>query len=314
MLNNFQNGNTSFSLAVLAMHLGLPFTNGNVFYVDPMRGDDGGQNDGSAPAKALRTIQEAVDRCSGITHDYVFLLPSEGVYDDDPVAAASVNLGIKVQRLVNAAIYINKPYVHIVGLQEKWGYNVVVKPSAAATAGTLVFGANADYCSVHNVSFVNTANAIMVLASGTNYCIIDGCFFVGGTIGIDADAGDCLRTVIRNCYFEDQSTYGVALHSSEGFVEDCVFVTPGATTPTAFLYITGANPSSICRLHMNGNASASAGISVNNVAAVVPYLCTICNCTDNISKGTGAEADIIMCFSENGGQGAAAFDNSLITA
>ena len=287
---------------------------GNVFFVDPTYGDDGDGNPGNAKRSPLRTIQEAIDRCSGVTHDYIYLLPSRDVFDDDIVLGTSVNMGLKKQRLANAGIYLNKPYVHIIGLQEKWGYDVVVKPSAAATAGTLVLGALADYCTIDNITFVNTANAIMVLTSGAAYNTIKNCMFVGGTIGIDADGGDCVRTIVRGCYFEDQTTYGCAIHTTQGFIEDCLFDTPGATTPTAFLYITGASPAIIRNNVMNGRTSASAGVSVNNVAGVLVYNCPITNCTDNISIGAGANAEIIWCLSENGGQGAAAMGSVTITA
>lgn len=261
----------------------------------------------------FQTLQQAVDECSGRTHDWIFLLPSSLPYDDDSVIAASLDTG-KTKRLINTCIYVNKPFVHIIGLQNPFEWNVVLTPSAAASAGMLSFGASADYCSVSNLTFNLSANGAITVASGTRNLSIIGCAFIGGTHGIDMDAGDCQRALIQNCYFEDQTTYGLAIHSTSAFLKDLIFTTPGATAATAMLYVTGAAPSSIENVHCNGNASASVGFLCNNVAGVLVRNSTFANCIDNVSIGAGAASDIIWCLSESGGQGAAAMGSVTITS
>lgn len=71
----------------LAKHLGgvpvasmLPFYNGgNVYFVDAFNGSDG--NSGKTPAKALRSVEEAYNRCEAGNNDVVFLLSNTDATD-----------------------------------------------------------------------------------------------------------------------------------------------------------------------------------------------------------------------------------------
>ena len=280
----------------------VPITNGNVFFVDPVMGSN--TYNGLTPKTAVQYIQTAIDRCSGKTHDYIILLPSSADYDDDPVSAATTDDGVR-KRLTSAAIYLNKPYVHIIGKQPLYGAQVNLTPGTATTAGYFNIGASGDYCSIENVNMYTSANALLVLASGVANFTIKDCYFRGGTIGIDADAGDCTRLHISNCIFEDQSTYGVTMNSTKGSIYDCKFITPGSTSPTAFLYTTGNAPSVVGpRLYMNGNGSATTGYSNNNVAGVMLVDAFIIGCTDNVSIGSGGNTGIVWTISKDGGQGA----------
>lgn len=278
----------------------VPLTDGNVFYVSSI-----GSNtyDGLTPQTAVQYIQVAIDRCSGRTHDYIILLPAVDNYDDDPVSAATTDDGVR-KRLTNACVYLNKPYVHIIGKQPKYGAQVYLTPGAAASAGYFNVGAAGDYCSIENVNFYTAANALVVVASGADQLSITDCYFRGGTIGIDADAGDASRLRIEGCTFEDQTTYGVAMNSTKGIIKDCHFITPGSTTPTAFLYTTGNAPSIIGPgIFMNGNGSATAGYSNNNVAGVMLVDAYIIGCTDNVGIGAGGNTGIVFTISKDGGQG-----------
>ena len=279
-----------------------PITNGLIFYVDPVLGSD--SCNGLTPEKALQTVQVGIDYCSGKTHDYILLMPSSALYDDDFVAAASSDDGIR-KRLANTAIYLNKPYVHIIGLQNAFEASVTLSPSAACSAGFFNVGALADKSSIENVNFTTAANALLVLASGVENFTVRDCYFRGGTIGIDADAGDCARLVVKDCIFEDQTTYGLAANSSKGIFENLKFITPGATSPTAFLYTTGNAPAIIGpNIFMNGLASASAGYLNNNVAGVMLVKAYIIGCTDNVSIGSGGNTGIVWAISKDAGQGA----------
>jgi len=287
----------------------LEAVQGNVFCVDSYSGNDGASGDWKHP---LQTTQEAIDRCSGVTNDYVVLYPSINPYDDDPVAAASLDTG-KVKRLVNAAVYLNKPNVHIIAMQEKGQQSVVVKPSAAASAGTLCLGASADNCSIQNLTIVNTTNDCLDIASGVANLVLKGCAFIGATIGVDADAGDCTRLQMIDCYFEDCATYGATINASKGVIKDNVFVNPAGGSGT-MLYITGNAPSEVSGNCVNGLATAAVGIGVNNVDHCVIHDNKVISCTDNISIGSGTGAGIIWSLTNNAGQGAAAMGSITITA
>ena len=289
---------------IIAPSYDVPLTSGQVFYVTPDIGAGSDSYSGRSPDTPFATIQHGIDRCSGKTHDYVVLLPSASSYDDDPLAGATTDDGIR-KRLQNACIYINKPYVHLVGQQNKWGEEVYLTPGSAASAGFINVGASGDYCSIENLNVYAAANALVVVASGANYLTVKDCYFRGGTIAIDADAGDASRIKIYGCVFEDQATYGVAMNSSKGQIFDCDFITPGSTSPTAFLYTTGNAPSIVGpNLRMNGNGSATAGYSNNNVAGVMLVNSFIIGCTDNVSIGSGGNTGIVWTISKDGGQGA----------
>lgn len=280
----------------------LPITTGQIFFVDSGKGSD--VENGLTPKTAFRTIQKAVDMCSGQTHDYIMLLPSATAYSGDATAAATTDDGF-IKRLANCAIYINKPYVHIICVQNKWGDAIRLAPAAACTAGFINIGASGDYFSLENAMLKVTANAILVLAAGAGNVTIKDCYFKGGTIGIDADAGSVENLNIEGCKFEDQTTYGVAMDNTKGSIVNCYFTTPGATAPTALLYLTGTAPSIVGPgIYCNGLASAAAGILNNNVAGVMFVDCHIYNCTDNIAIGSGGNAAAVSCFSNAGGQGA----------
>jgi len=277
----------------------IPITDGIVYYVSSATGSD--SKDGLTPQTALKTLQKGVDKCSGNTHDYVILLPSSALYDDEILPSGTLSDGY-IHRLANCLIYINKPYVHIIGAQDKWGSNVVIKDGTSATAGTISFGAYADYCSIENVSFSTVnSNAHITFAAGADYNVIKGCVFIDGSHGIDADAGDCVRLHVTDCYFEEQSTYGVAMHSTGGVLSDCVFKDNTGDFNSA-VYITGAAPSIVRRLYINGAGTSAVGITVNNVNDVVIFDSYISKCDDNVSiSGTNTVVNWVRI--DAGGQG-----------
>lgn len=276
----------------------IPITDGTIYYVSSAKGNDAA--DGLTPKTALFTIQRAVDMCSGTNHDYIMLLSSPALYDDDAVAAASSDDGYN-KRLANSAVYINKPYVHIIGMQHPWEYNVVLKPSAASSAGYMNLGASADYCSLENLTFSTTANPLVVFAAGASYNTIKGCAFHGGSMGVDADAGDCARTVVENCYFEENTTYGLTLHSTDGILRNLVFKDDTGDFDCA-LYITGAAPALIEQIFINGAGVSDAGITVNTVNDVVLFNVFISGCTDNMAV-SGTNSTGVQNFTNPGGQG-----------
>lgn len=286
------------------------FTRGEFYFVDAANGNDG--NGGADIRDAFQTIQKAVNQCSGLADDYIFLLPTVGTdYDDDTVGAS----------LANAYVYVNTPNVHIVGIGGPG--NVVINPGAAATAGVINVGASGKRFHLSNVT-INTAtaqSAAIKLTAASNFPVIEKCIFdlVGAAgplgIGIDGDAGKVSYPVIRDNVFhlgtliksgivievQDASPYG-------GLIENNVFVSilNGAGTGVVDVINVKDGTGLVikdCLIHGGDSGTAyNADDGIDIDASVLNTLvvnCRISGCDALITDG-GTDTDIVKCFTADG--------------
>ncbi len=205
------------------------FTRGNHYFVDQEFGKD--SYSGTDIKYAFKTVQKAVDKCSGESDDYIFLLPQDGVdYTADTVSTS----------LAEAYIYINKSNVHLIGINASHGQSVIINPGAAATAGIINLGSAADRCEIAGITFDTTtaANEGIATAGGCDGVWIHDCRFIagGGTTDggiIATNAATCGYWVIENCYFTDQNTAAITGCFNRGIIRNNMIARILATAEAA---------------------------------------------------------------------------------
>jgi hypothetical protein len=268
-----------------------------VWFVNSKWGSD--TSVGTDIKKPLKTIQAAINKAgtrggSAATNDakgdVIVLQASDDDYDDDTVGAS----------LANAYLYVNKKDLTILGMGPP--NSVRIKPAAAATAGAINLGANADRFRLINVTIDTTTalSAAIVTASGAHFPTIEDCIFnlVGAAgplgVGIDFDAGAVNYPVIRNCDFYLGALMIAAIKmecgTTGGLIEDCMITSNAAANPSVdgILVKAGSN------LHIN-RCWIHGGVAAQNItdgididAGVLRTLITECQiggCDNAITDG-----------------------------
>jgi len=261
-----------FPRATETFELGLPVgPDSNVYYVDPVNGDD--DYKGTSPKKPMLTITAAYAACTDGQNDVVALLGN----------ASSITL--------SAALVWAKSYTHLVGMcaPTNVGQRSRIFQLSTLTAASPLLSITGSGCIFKNFYIFqgvddNTSLVNVQVSGGRNYFenvhfaggghatqAIDGgcslklagaeeCKFVGCTIGVDTIAaatgmaGMILDTgAIRNT-FERCNFTMLAGHAAAKFIEvadatgvlrylilrDCLFINIGATAMTsAFTIPTG---------------------------------------------------------------------------
>lgn len=294
------------------------FTRGDFWFVDAANGND--SNSGADIRDAFQTIQKAVNVCSGVADDYIFLLPTDGTdYDDDTVGAS----------LANAYVYINKSNVHLIGINPAHGQSVIVNPGAAATAGVINLSAAADRVEIAGITFNTTtaANEAIAVTGGANGVWVHDCRFLGA--GGAAEAGivgtnvaSCADWVIENCLFYNLDVGAVVGYFSRGIIRNCKIiktVTAAMTDGISLLDNTttadsdGAVIENIVVLGgIEGTTPLATGLKVAAACYGVGIInCQVSGCTDNLSyTANTAAAHEIGCLTSDGRNGGAEYADS----
>ena len=197
------------------------FTRGNHYFVDQEFGKN--SYSGTDIKYAFKSIQRAVDKCSGESDDYIFLLPQDGVdYTGDTVG----------QSLANAYVYINKSNVHLIGINPGHGQSVIINPGAAASTGIINLGANADRVEIAGITFNTTtaANEAISATGGSSGVWIHDCRFLGAAGAAEAgivttNAASCADWVIENCYFYNLDVASIQGYLSRGIIRNNRIIT-----------------------------------------------------------------------------------------
>ncbi len=266
------------------------FTRGDFYFVDQSNGNDafGGKD----IRDAFKSIQKAINVCSGVVDDYIFVLPTDGVdYTGDTVGAS----------LANAYIYLNKSNVHLIGLNPGHMGSVIVKPGAAATAGILNLGNGADRCEIAGLTFDTTTAAnecIAVTGGADNVWVHDNKFVAyGETAGagiVGTNVASCDGWVIERNTFLNCTVAAILGYFHDGVIRNnrlVKTVTGALTIGISLLDNTTTADSDGCLVENNivgggivGTTPLADGISV--AAACYGVLISnnlIGGCTDNLT-------------------------------
>ncbi|KKN78257.1 hypothetical protein LCGC14_0351160 [marine sediment metagenome] len=292
------------------------YTRGNTYFVDPEFGKD--SYSGTDIKYAFQTIQKAVDKCSGESDDYIYLLPSDGVdYDDDTVGTS----------LANAYVYINKSNVHLIGLNPPHMQSVIIKPGAAATAGIIALGTGADRCEIAGITFDLTTAAnecIDVPSGGANGVWVHDCHFIGtgdtNDTGINtANAANSSYWIIEDCVFYNLVIGAVKGYFNRGVIRNnriVKTVTGALTDGISLLDNTTTADSDGCLVENNivgggivGTTPLATGIKVASACyGVIISNNYIGGCTDNLSMTENtAAAHAFHNYTYDQGQGNVAY-------
>jgi len=219
------------------LELGLPVgPNSNVFYVDPINGDN--DNTGLSPLKPLLTVEAAYALCTTNQNDVVAMIG--GPTADNP--AASITWA--------------KDYTHLVGLSgnlQGVGQRCRVVMEAA-TAVTPVITVSGDGCIFRNLQFnqekaTGAASGVAIVTGHRNY--FENVFFmtptsqtaasyslkVGGTENLFVRCTIGQHTNVRNA-----ATYGLWLYEGDDDCQrnkfvDCEFLSWATGGGTAHVHV-----------------------------------------------------------------------------
>jgi len=149
MTSNFPSGVSSFGMPVLP-GVGIPFT-GNVFFVDPVNGNDGNDGASSEVGRAFQTLYRAHGACVAGHNDVVFLIANGAT---SGAARLSLAGAVAEAARIGAAVPTtgkliwSKNATHLIGICAPNGIAArarIAAPSGTYTAAT--FGGN-DFVSV----------------------------------------------------------------------------------------------------------------------------------------------------------------------
>jgi len=244
-LMNYGNGIASFGIPVLGGG-GVPPFPGTYYFVKPYSGSDA--RSGKTPAKALKTLAEALNRCTANKHDVVFMI-SEG------------NTAALASDYQATALNWNKDGVHLIGIGSAPVMGQRSRIAQLSTALTIedLFTVSADNCLIANLEIFQgvdgstaTSPRAMVVSGQRNRivnCQISGMGDATSTNTMDT-AGACSLAVIypgsentfQHCYIGLDTIIkatataevritgtGTGTRVARTVFEDCIFATYTST-------------------------------------------------------------------------------------
>ena len=307
-LTNFPNGITSFGVPITGS---IP-TQGNVWFVKPISGDDA--YDGKSPTRAFKTLTFALTKVTANQNDIVYL------YAEGNSASATTDY-------LAAALDWNKDLVHLIGVNAAPRIGQRSRIAQLSTVKTIenLFTVSANGCIIANIevfqgvaSSTATAEVAVTVSGDRNHvvnCQISGAgdssmdnagarsLILSGSENLIEDCYIGLDTVIRTTQAAEIRLSG---SPTRNIFKNCIIST--YTSTTAFLPITVAatmdrftifdNCKFLCAANITSSAAPAAvfGGSTATINGVIHLVTPYTNCT----QYTAADSTRVIALGQNG--------------
>lgn len=254
-------------------------TRGTVFYVDPYYPGASDARDGTNPTDPLLTVATALTKCVAYHGDVIAVMANGDWQYGNPVERAIGG--------ISEEVVVTVPGVRIVGVSPSSALGVYWQP-------------------IQNNGICITVNALDVLIEGFAFWNQD---FTGGTGVMAQWTGGAVtqlqgeNLVVRNCHFDQDLDYGVALdYSWYAHIVDN--------------YFAGIGVAAIHNLDVTGDPDFSViarNFFINCVAAINLSGVSNCNIYENWISGNPAVANSYIDTSGAGGGGNIVSRNALVS-
>jgi hypothetical protein len=187
--------NTNFNLLMAGIFGG---TQGNIYYVRPVNGDD--NSNGLTPATAFNTLRQALAACTAGQNDIV-LFCAEG------------NASAATTDYLSANLDWNKDLTHLIGVNNgpMVGQRSRVSTLSTATAFANMFTVSGDACLIANMAFYQGQMATNPSAAST-------CVTVSGERNHFVN---CQISGIGHSDLDDAGSNSLTVSGSENVFDDC---------------------------------------------------------------------------------------------